>query len=208
MNSMMIGKPLFPTSIPNTISFKNVKLSDKSNAVETKKPKQTIRDTIQQQISDIHEAQTNMGEDDIKAQQLIDKFKSGSKLTPGEMAYIRENAPGMVDYVERITKEREVTELAMKMAPTKTDVQFVAYQAAKQIEKEPNTEERLVRAKHLADAKHQYEQTDEYKEKPNTPLDQRKNPMYKKQTIRTNETVHIALNAYHKTNLNHSKKLY
>lgn len=196
---MMIGKPLFPTSIPNTISFKNVKLSDKSNAVETKKPKQTIRDTIQQQISDIHKAQTNMGEDDIKAQQLIDKFKSGSKLTPEEMAYIRENAPGMVDYVERITKEREVTELAMKMAPTKTDVQFVAYQAAKQIEKEPNTEERLVRAKHLADAKQKYEQTDEYKDKPNTPLDERKKIVTRQREIPTDEAIQIALKTYKKT---------
>ena len=72
------------------------------------------------------------------------------------MAYVRKHASGMVDYIDRITCEREVIELSMKMAPTKTDVQMVAFRAAKQIVKHPIPEEREIRAKHLADAKHEY----------------------------------------------------
>ena len=68
-----------------------------------------------------------MGEDDPKAQRLIEKFKNGKKLTPEEMAYVRKNAPGIVDTIDRIMREREVIELSMKMAPTKTDVQMVAF---------------------------------------------------------------------------------
>src|SRR5699024_1110018 len=135
-----------------------------------------IKETIQQYVADIEEAKTNMGEDNPKAQELISKFKSGSKLTSKEMAYIREHALGMVAYIDRIMKEREITELAMKMAPTKTDVQLVAFRASKQIEKHKEPEERIVRAKHLADAKYKYEETEDYKKKPNTPLEIRKKP--------------------------------
>ncbi|MEK4424064.1 hypothetical protein [Solibacillus sp. FSL K6-1523] len=99
---------------------------------------------------------------------------------------MRKNAPGMVDYIDRVMYEREVIELGMKIAPTKTDVQMVAYRASKQIEKHQNPEEREIRAKHLADAKHEYEQTDEYKEKP-VRIHYKKNP---KQYVQT------AINAY------------
>lgn len=122
-------------------------------------------------IAELEEARTDMGEDDPKAQRLIEKFKSGKKLTPEELAYVRKNAPGMRDFIDRIMREREMIEMSMRQAPSKTDVQMVVYRASKQIEREPNADLKELRAKHLADAKQEYEQTNDYKEKPNSPLD-------------------------------------
>lgn len=123
----------------------------------------------QRHIAEMEAARNDKGEDDPKAQHLIETFKNGKKLTAEEMAYIRKNAPGMVDYIDRIMRDREMTELSMKSAPTKMDVQMVAYRAGKQFETYSG-EEGEIRAKHLADAKHEYEQTDDYKEKPASPL--------------------------------------
>ena len=136
--------------------------------------KQAVKDSIFQHISEIEAARNDTGEDDPKAQSLIEKFKGGKKLTADEMAYIRKHAPGMVEYIDRIMKEREVLELSMKMAPSKSDVQMVAFRAAQNIEKHYSGEEAEIRSKHLVDAKQQYEKTDEYKEKPNSPLDRQK----------------------------------
>ena len=158
--------------------------------------KQALKETVQQQLAEIEEARTDMGEDDPKAQRLIEKFKNGKKLTPEEMTYVRKNAPGMVDYIDRIMREREVIELSMKMAPSKTDVQMVAFRAAKQIEKHEIPEEREIRAKHLADAKHEYEQTDEYKEKPNSPLDKQEKPVKVRYKRSEKETLELAKVAY------------
>ena len=116
------------------------------------------------------------------------------------MAYVRKNAPGIVDYIDRIMREREVLELGMKMAPSKTDVQMVAFRASKQIEKHPNPEEREIRAKHLADAKHEYEQTDEYKEKPNSPLDKEERPVRIQYKKNPKQYVQIAIGAYEQGN--------
>jgi len=133
--------------------------------------KHALKEHVQRQISEIEQAHTNMGDDDPYAQLLIEKFKSGKKLTADEMRYIRKHAPGMVDYIERITREREIYEQGMKIAPTKADVQFVALVSSQQIQKDPNPEEREIRARHLADAKHEYEQTEHYKQKPEHALD-------------------------------------
>lgn len=133
--------------------------------------KQALKESVQKQIAELDAARNDKGEDNPKAQRLIEKFKNGKKLTPDEMAYVRKNAPGMVDYIDRIMREREVIELSMKMAPSKAHVQIAAFRAAKDIEKHENPEEREIRMKHLADAKTEYEKTDEYKDKPNTPLD-------------------------------------
>jgi len=163
--------------------------------------KQALKETVQRQLSEMQEARTDMGEDDPKAQRYIEKFKNGKKLTPEEMAYMRKHAPGMVDYIDRIMREREVIELSMKMAPTKTDVQMVAFRAAKQIEKHQIPEEREIRAKHLVDAKHEYEQTDEYKEKPNSPLDKQEKPVKVRVKLSEQQTITLAKASYEQVKL-------
>ena len=154
-------------------------------------PKQALKESVQKQLAEIEAARTDTGEDDPKAQRLIEKFKNGKKLTPEEMMYVRKNAPGMVDYINRIMREREVIELTMKMAPTKAHVQIAAFSAAKQIEKHEVPEEREIRMKHLADAKAEYEKTDEYKDKPNTPLDREDRP--KKTRSKQKQKVHVTI---------------
>ena len=73
---------------------------------------------------------------------------------------------------------------------------MVAFRAAKKIEKHQIPEEREIRAKHLADAKHEYEQTDEYKEKPNSPLDKQEKPVKVRYKRSEKETLELAKAAY------------
>ncbi|WP_332648162.1 hypothetical protein [Lysinibacillus sp. 54212] len=190
-----ILQPMFPIVVKKEKGEDEASLSQ-----QPRNAKQVLKEIAQRQITAIEEARTDMGEDDPKAQRLIEKFKNGKRLTPEEMSYIRKNAPGMVDYIDRIQREREVIELGMKMAPTKTDVQMVAFRASKQIEKHHNPEEREIRAKHLADAKKEYEKTDEYKDKPNSPLDPyNKKPIRVKQKKNPKQHAQIAIQAYENT---------
>lgn len=59
---MIIGKPLFSPSFSKAVLLKEIKISDKNPSNERK---QTIREAAQEKISDIQEAQTNMGEDKV-----------------------------------------------------------------------------------------------------------------------------------------------
>lgn len=194
------------TTFPQPIVLKREKnektpVAEGNDLQQMATSKQALKETVQRQLSEMQEARTDMGEDDPKAQRYIEKFKSGKKLTPEEMAYVRQNAPGMVDYIDRIMREREVIELSMKIAPTKTDVQMVAFRASKQIEKHQIPEEREIRAKHLVDAKHEYEQTEEYKEKPNSPLDKQEKPVKVRVKRSEKETLELAKTAYESVKL-------
>lgn len=194
---MKIGYTTVPQPIvPKREKNENTPVAEGNALQQMVASKQAVKETVQRQLSEMQEARTDMGEDDPKAQRYIEKFKSGKKLTPEEMAYVQKHAPGMVDYIDRIMREREVIELSMKMAPTKTDVQMVAFRAAKQIEKHQIPEEREIRAKHLVDAKHEYEQTDEYKEKPNSPLDKQEKPVKVRYKRSDKETLELAKTAY------------
>ncbi len=192
---MKIGLNAFQQPIVPKLSKNEKPVETDMSVAQPHDAKQALKETVQQQIAEIEAARTDMGEKDPKAQSLIEKFKSGKKLTPEEMAYLRKNAPGIVDYIDRITREREVIELSMKIAPTKIDVQMVALHAAKQIEKH-HPEEREIRAKHLADAKNEYEQTDEYKDKPNNLLEKQKKPVKVRYKRSQKETLELAKVAY------------
>ena len=197
MSELKIGYTTFQQPIvPKREKNEKTPVAEGNDLQQMAASKQALKETVQRQLSEMQEARTDMGEDDPKAQRYIEKFKNGKKLTPEEMAYVRKHAPGMVDYIDRIMREREVIELSMKMAPTKTDVQMVAFRTAKQIEKHQIPEEREIRAKHLSDAKHEYEQTDEYKEKPNSPLDKQEKPVKVRYKRSGKETLELAKTAY------------
>ena len=142
MSKLKIGLTPFQPIVPKQAKKEKAPDAEVSVIQQMTDSKQELKEMAQRHIAEIQEARTDMGEDDPKAQRLIEKFKNGKKLTPEEMAYVRKNAPGIVDYIDRIMREREVIELSMKMAPTKTDVQMVAFRTSKQIEKHPNPEER------------------------------------------------------------------
>ena len=197
MSELKIGYTTFPQPIVLKREKNEKTPVAEGNALQQMATsKQALKETVQRQLSEMQEARTDMGEDDPKAQRYIEKFKSGKKLTPEEMTYVRKHAPGIVNYIDRIMREREMIEFSMKMAPTKTDVQMVAFRAAKQIEKHQIPEEREIRAKHLVDAKHEYEQTDEYKEKPNSPLDKQEKPVKVRVKRSEKETLELAKVAY------------
>lgn len=198
MNAVKIGGSSFLAVFPKISKPEKERTVKAVVTDQTTEHKRTLKEAIQRQIAEMEEAKTNTGEDNPKAQHLIEKFKSGSKLTPDEMAYVRKNAPGITNYMDRIMREREVIELAMKSAPSKTDVQIATIRFAKQIEKHPNPEEREIRAKHLMDAKQKYEQTEEYKSKPNTPLDKQKKPHKVKHEETAKQSAQVAIKAYEK----------
>jgi len=198
---MIIGGSPFQAIHPKVIKQEKAQNLKTVATDQITDPKQILKEAIQHQIAEMKEAQTNMGEDNPKAKYLIEKFKSGSKLTPKEMAYVRKNAPGITDYINQIMREREVMELAMKSAPSKTDVQITTIRFVKQIERHPIPEEREIRAKHLADAKHTYEQTEEYKNKPNTTLDKKKKPVQVKHDETSKQSTTVVLEAYEKASL-------
>ncbi|MER2190392.1 MAG: hypothetical protein ABS951_05480 [Solibacillus sp.] len=155
--------------------------------------KETIKETAQRVVAEIQEAQNEMGDDDPKVQSLMEKFKNGRKLTSEEMSYIRKNAPGQMHYIDRIMREREMMELSMRMAPSKMEVQTAILRISKNIEKGPE-EDREVLTKHLMDAKQEYEKTDEYREKPNSPLDREERPLRVK--YKKNPQIALGLQTY------------
>lgn len=155
--------------------------SNEQLSVPTKEEvKQTTKEIVQRRLSEIQEAKMKTGEGDPKSERILSKFNSGKKLSSEELNYLIKNAPASVDRILRITAEREQTETMMRMSKSKTDVQLVVFQASKVIDKSPDPEEKLVRAKHLQDARLEYEKTEEYKEKPNTPMEREKQDRSKK----------------------------
>lgn len=156
---------------PFVPTIKNEKDVEVKETKETFNPKEDIKEIVQNYIEELQKAQNEKGEDNPKVQRLIGKFKFGKKLTPQEIAYIRKHAPGMMDYVHRIMRKRELMERSMKIAPTKYHVHMVAFQSTSFIEKEPSQEDRITLFHHLKDAKREYEKTDEFKEKPTGPLE-------------------------------------
>lgn len=108
-----------------------------------------------------------------KVQSLMEKFKSGQKLTLEEMNYIRSKSPENAEYINRIMKERELYELTFKNSPTKFNYYQAAMSFANKIERSSSVEDVEVLSNHLRNAMQEYEKTDEFKEKPNFPLDLR-----------------------------------
>lgn len=162
-----------------------------------KREHDVVGDGGKQLLADAKQTSRFTKGDDPRVQHLVDKFKSGKKLTLDERAYLRRNAPGMIDHVERISSEREVVEQSMRFATSKADVQNVVLLALSQIAMHQSSEERAIRTMQLTDAQFTYMQTDEYKEKPNRFIDQRAKristpPMEKSLLHHKN----MALNAY------------
>jgi hypothetical protein len=58
---------------------------------------------------------------DHKLDRIINKFKSGKKLTSGELAYLAEKAPDIYSKVIRVMKQREVIEQRLENVRTKEE---------------------------------------------------------------------------------------
>ena len=135
--------------------------------------KQALKEQILRKLSELQALVTEQGHDNPKVKLIIDKFHNGKKLTSAEIAYLSQHAKGIVDHIERISREREIVEHRMSVAPSKMDVQNVVLLSLQQVAKHPSTEERIVRAAQIADAQYEYMQSEDYRNKPNGPLDDR-----------------------------------
>ena len=79
-------------------------------------------------------------EDKHRVQLLLDIFKSGTKLTLEEMAFLRQHTDGAISNIEKITRNREIDERKMKAAPSKLDWQNVVLRTLQQIANSPSSD--------------------------------------------------------------------
>lgn len=115
----------------------------------------------------------SMGGADLKLQRIINKFKSGKKLSSKEMVYLSEKAPELYQKVLRITQEREQLEREMQAAESKEEVAKIVSQKMGSIEKMSGGDEfeETSRANQYSDAYSAYIATDEYKAKADIGID-------------------------------------
>ena len=79
---MKIGYTAFQQPIiPKQDKHEKVPAAEGNVVQQMADSKKALKETVQQQLAEIEEARTDMGEDDPKAQRLIEKFKNGKKLT-------------------------------------------------------------------------------------------------------------------------------
>lgn len=135
---------------------KNISVIDGKLTFQVKKEK----------TSEVNDADVN-----AKVQSLVEKFKSGKKLTAEEINFIRGQSPDTANYIERVLNERKIFEETFKNSPTKFHYYIAAMGFSKNIERNTSGEEKLVLSQHLRDAMFEFEKTDEFKEKPNTPYE-------------------------------------
>ena len=198
---MKISSAIFQLGVPNVKKQATVEKVELTPVQQFEQSRHELKDIAQQVVAQMEKARTDMGEDDPKAQRLIEKFKSGKKLTAEELNYVRKHAPGMRDVIDRVMREREVIEMSMRQAPSKTEVQMVAYRASRQIEKDTDAGMKELRAKHLTDAKYEYEQTEEYKVKPNSPLERDAQPARVAVKNGSRPYMSVAVASYEKANM-------
>lgn len=148
-------------------------ISEEENIV--KDPAVILKETIQQQLSEMQETTIKKGEGDAKTERIISKFNSGKKLPPEDLSYLIKNAPESVERIFRISAEREQTEMLMRMARTKSSTMQVPLLNIDGIKKSGATSgDALTRANQLQDSVNEYQNTKEYKEKSSTEFDYRK----------------------------------
>lgn len=148
------------TTLQNTIEDLNQCKTEQKSA---------LKESIQRQTE---APKMKTGKHNPKVQNILTKFHNGKKLSPEEMQYVRKHAPDQIETIIRITREREMTKMLMSQAKSKNDVQMIALSASQQIKNSPNASDRELRMKHLQNVRSEYEKTKEYKEKPNTQLEE------------------------------------
>lgn len=171
---MKVGTVPLQSILPKQANLERAAVVDVNEVKQQQaEARQAWRESVQRQIAEILAARTDKGENDPRAQYLIDKFKSGKRLLPDEMVYVRQHAPGMIDYIERISRERDMIEQHMRIAPSKMDVGMVVFYASIRVPKHEHGDQSVARAMQFADAQYEYMRTEEYRQKPNSPYDKR-----------------------------------
>ena len=111
---------------------------------------------------------------DERVQAIRAKLDSGKTLTPSELLYIRLNDPQQLSAIEQTMRERRMMEMMMRMARTKTDVDMAVVRTSSAISQSSmSREQKDAMQKHLKDVQKNYEQSEEYAQKPDSPLDER-----------------------------------
>jgi hypothetical protein len=105
---------------------------------------------------------------------IINKYRSGKKLSFEELEFLRVNASEVYQEALRVTRQREELERRMRAARTKQDVDAVRSMAiagisgAMAASDKSGAELNLVISKQYADAYFEYTKTAHYKDKPDS----------------------------------------
>lgn len=109
---------------------------------------------------------------DLKLQRIINKFKSGKKLTSGELSYLAKAAPDIYQKVLRIMQRREQLEKRLEEASSKEEVQAIMMQEMQSVENfcanSDDDFEKTALVNQMMDAYGKMTQSASYREKPDT----------------------------------------
>lgn len=109
-------------------------------------------------------------ETERKVQRILNKLRSGKKLSPGELEYLEKNAPAVYAKALKITRERVQLEERMKNAKSKEAVADVLQDALNTVDalSMGDADETMIRINQYTDAFQEMKKTGEYQELPNT----------------------------------------
>lgn len=134
----------------------------------TDEAKQEYVDLIREQVKKIFDPTNGMSEAEKQRyyNRIMQKLKSGKKLTAEEMRFIQINYPEMYPDVVRVQVQRESLENQVKHCRSKEQVNDVCMRAASMIsDNDPLAEQLYVAYK---DVEEEFKKTQEYSELPDT----------------------------------------
>lgn len=109
---------------------------------------------------------------DFKLERIITKFRTGKKLTSGELSYLAEKAPEIYQKVLRIMQRREQLEKRLEQAGSKEEVQMIMMEEMQSAVAFCNNSdddfEKESLVNQLMDAYNEAVGADTYREKPDT----------------------------------------
>lgn len=149
---------------------------DKWQFAGKKELRKTLPSTGNPQVDSLLGIMKEQNNKDTKAESIMNKFRSGKKLSPDELSYLAASNPEYYKEVVKVMQEREALERQMKAAKTKEQVANVymnALNAASvKAENGASAEEITAELNQLSNAKQEYVQSAEYRHKPDRTLEE------------------------------------
>lgn len=105
---------------------------------------------------------------DYKLERILTKFRSGKKLTSGELSYVARENPNLYQKILRVLTRREMVEKRLEAAKTKEEEEQIMAQEMKSVEHIEDAFEKEATVNHLMDAWHEHISSGATREKPDT----------------------------------------
>lgn len=110
------------TNFNSMLSSRNLPFAAKTITTTAKKASDTASKDADKKNKaiNIEEVENNTGKD-YKLENILNKFKSGKKLTAGELEYLSRNAPDMYRKITAVMKRREQLEARLDAAESEEE---------------------------------------------------------------------------------------